>query len=343
VTSLDSIDWFGRAADIPDILLWSVTFGNGEFLTAGSNSVFISRDGSTWTGIQMPTDDYLIATAYGEGNYVAVGTRGTIFSSANGSTWIDRSLDESIGDFYSVSFGNGIFVAVSIRTTEQLQESVILTSFDGSTWNVAKEYPLPVWYITYGNGLFIAVGDSGTILSSSDGSTWEHQSTGTTARLTSAEWGAGTFVVVGEGGTILISVDGCMWNDHSPETGKELYSVVCGADQFMAIGDEGSVYVSLFDNSVANSVGGTLSKSKKIIDFHVSGTKVRFSLSEDFTHAPIDAALFTIAGKKIFSTRIDLSGSAAHQTSFHCAPGRYLMTVAGEGKQRLSMPVTVMQ
>jgi hypothetical protein len=58
--------------------------------------------------------------------------------------------------------------------------------------------------VTYGNGLFVAVGTGGTILTSPDGVNWTVQASGGN-HLHSVTYGNGTFVAVGEGGTILTS------------------------------------------------------------------------------------------------------------------------------------------
>jgi hypothetical protein len=59
--------------------------------------------------------------------------------------------------------------------------------------------------VTYGNGLFVAVGEWGTILTSPDGVTWTARTSGTSNLLYDVTYGNGTFVAVGEWGTILTS------------------------------------------------------------------------------------------------------------------------------------------
>ncbi len=54
--------------------------------------------------------------------------------------------------------------------------------------------------ITYGNGTFVAIGQFGTILTSSDGASWTQRSSGTTEWLNGVTYGNGTFVAVGWGG-----------------------------------------------------------------------------------------------------------------------------------------------
>ena len=55
---------------------------------------------------------------------------------------------------------------------------------------------------------YMAVGDSGTILISSDGTSWTERSSGIANFLQGVTYGNGTFVTVGNGGTILTSSDG---------------------------------------------------------------------------------------------------------------------------------------
>jgi len=49
-----------------------------------------------------------------------------------------------------------------------------------------------------GNGLFVAVGGGGTILTSPDGITWTLQTSGTSNTLYGIAYGNGRFVAVGE-------------------------------------------------------------------------------------------------------------------------------------------------
>jgi hypothetical protein len=59
--------------------------------------------------------------------------------------------------------------------------------------------------VTYGNGLFVAVGNGGTILTSPDGVSWTERTSPTIGGLFSVTYGNGTFVAVGDRGIILTS------------------------------------------------------------------------------------------------------------------------------------------
>jgi hypothetical protein len=52
--------------------------------------------------------------------------------------------------------------------------------------------------VTYGNGLFVAVGKGGTILTSPDGVNWTARTSGTRNDLYGVTYGNGTFVAVGD-------------------------------------------------------------------------------------------------------------------------------------------------
>jgi hypothetical protein len=67
-----------------------------------------------------------------------------------------------------------------------------------------------LWRIAYGNGQFVAVGDSGTsdsdaIMNSVDGMNWIERQSGMEGFLYGIAYGNGKFVAVGTGGTILQS------------------------------------------------------------------------------------------------------------------------------------------
>ena len=67
--------------------------------------------------------------------------------------------------------------------------------------------------VTFGAGRFIAVGDNGRILSSANGEIWSVVSgVPTTARLNNVFYADNRFVAVGEAGTALVSTDnGTTW------------------------------------------------------------------------------------------------------------------------------------
>jgi hypothetical protein len=70
--------------------------------------------------------------------------------------------------------------------------------------------------ICFGNGLFVAVGEQGKILTSRDGQSWMPQSSGVSNDLTSVTYGKpgfgpGKFVALGNRSWVLTSSDGTNW------------------------------------------------------------------------------------------------------------------------------------
>ena len=66
--------------------------------------------------------------------------------------------------------------------------------------------------IAYNNGLYIAVGIDGTLLTSTDTATWSPVYPGTKNTLNCIAYGNGYFVAVGASGTVVYSTDGSVWN-----------------------------------------------------------------------------------------------------------------------------------
>jgi hypothetical protein len=89
--------------------------------------------------------------------------------------------------------------------------------------------------VTYGAGLFVAVGESGAIVTSSNGIDWRNQNSGTST-LRAVAYGDGLFVAVGDDGVILSSTTGVHWTNHESRTSNSLFAVTYGAGRFVALG-----------------------------------------------------------------------------------------------------------
>jgi|GEM_PF-4653266 len=80
--------------------------------------------------------------------------------------------------------------------------------------------------IVYGNGIWVAVGSSGTILTKSGTSAWTKRVSGTTNPFTDVAFNNGVFMAVGYGPTVRTSTDGITWSTKSnPPTGFYLYQI----------------------------------------------------------------------------------------------------------------------
>ncbi|MFF2093341.1 immunoglobulin-like domain-containing protein, partial [Paenibacillus sp. NPDC058174] len=125
-----------------------------------------------------------------------------------------------------------------------LPEYALAGSLD--KWNIQS--PLPTGNqlnsITYGNNMFVAVGFPGTIVTSSDGTSWTNQTSGTTSQLNSIAYGNNMFVAVGATGTILTSSDGTSWTSRTSGIAAMLIGVAYGNGMYVAVGETGTIVTS---------------------------------------------------------------------------------------------------
>jgi Concanavalin A-like lectin/glucanases superfamily len=171
-----------------------------------------------------------------------------------GGQWIGRSVSDDNESWNDITFGNGMFVAVSESGVR------LMTSYDGIEW-----YDQTVggdddsWSsVTFGGGVFVAVGYSGDhrVATSSDGITWGVASAaGNDDLWTGVTYGNGLFVAVGASpGTdrIMTSRDGSTWVVQSVLSANDSwYGVTYGNGLFVAVGDSTGL-----GNSIMTSTDG---------------------------------------------------------------------------------------
>jgi hypothetical protein len=118
----------------------------------------------------------------------------------------------------------------------------ILTSPNGTTWTSRSSGTTQnLRGIAYDGGMWVAVGYGGTILTSPNGTTWTSRSSGTTQNLRGIAYGNGLYVAVGFSGTILTSPDGVTWTSRSSGTTQSLYGVAYGGGMWVAVGGNGTI------------------------------------------------------------------------------------------------------
>ena len=114
----------------------------------------------------------------------------------------------------------------------------------GEEWScVAPTVPDKKLYgIAYGNNKFIAVGQSGTVIISDNGSGWATRTSNTSANLNSIAFGNNTFVGVGSN-TVIVSTDnGTSFLE--TYTAQYLRDVTYGNGVFVAVGYYENIYTS---------------------------------------------------------------------------------------------------
>jgi len=201
---------------------------------------------ATWSLAAMSTSRGQWNTvAFVGGLFVALGHSRDVATSRTGTQWTLHAVPD--GSWSSVAFGNGRFIALSSSGTGRRE----LRSTNGVDW-VGANGPAGSWTgVTFGAGRFVAVGSDGRISTSTDGvdwrTTWEHSR----FDFTSIAYGNGRFIAVDQRqGDDLVSLDGLGWSFYPITTAGQRWSgVAFGDGNFVA-----------FDNSrrdvVASSVLG---------------------------------------------------------------------------------------
>ena len=112
------------------------------------------------------------------------------------------------------------------------------------TWSCPQEIvdDKQLYGITYGNNKFIAVGESGTVVRSDNGSVWDISTSNTTGTLYSVAFGNSRFVGVGYN-TVIVSTDNGTSFTRT-ETSYDFNDISYGNGLFVAVGDDENIHTS---------------------------------------------------------------------------------------------------
>jgi hypothetical protein len=265
VTNYDS-----TSLNCPAIPLQKSEFLNDISLLVGT-SILRSYDGVIWNTVyQSPSkfvnvyydikyfdinnfDGYIVV---GRSDQITAGagtanptieTFSAILLSTDGINWdtILPSLTPNI--LYTVSASSTIMITAGENAT-------IYYGVNGSNWTSATISGSPITDTirssVYSNGKFVLVGDSGTILVSSNGMTYTQitSSSITTSDLSQVIFDGSRFVAVGTNNTIIRSSDGITWSTVSTTTNGNLNYSIVGDDFLHGYGPEELVPGIVSDN-----------------------------------------------------------------------------------------------
>ncbi|KKT08281.1 MAG: hypothetical protein UV86_C0020G0002 [Candidatus Nomurabacteria bacterium GW2011_GWB1_43_20] len=195
--------------------------GFGGLIRGYANAIF---DGNVGIGTTAPGSKLEVV-----GDVISKGTSWTLRTSA-------------IEGWVSVTYGNGLFVAVSNTGLGNR----VMTSPDGIIWTSRVSAANNTWRsVTYGNGLFVAVAVSGTgnrVMTSPDGITWTTRTSAADNQWVSVTYGNGLFVAVavsGTGNRVMTSQDGITWTTRTSAANNAWYSVTYGNGLFVAVSYDG--------------------------------------------------------------------------------------------------------
>jgi Photosynthesis system II assembly factor YCF48 len=235
--------------------LRSIAYGDGNFVAVGTGAdVFGSNASNSNTGGLSPWTrattlpsgfgDDLSSVIYDGARFVALGLNGSIIISTDTLVWTAGMPIAGGKGMNAIAYGNNTYVAVGFGGVIVSNNS----DLSSGAWTLQSSGTnLDLYGVAFVNGVFIAVGSQGTLLTSSDGVTWTPRNSTTTENLWQVAFGANTYIVVGDSGTILSSSDSATWQQVAlGTTTTQSFYAVCFATnaQFVAVGDAGIVAYS---------------------------------------------------------------------------------------------------
>ena len=151
--------------------------------------------------------------------YIACGEFGILATSSDLQTWTIQQITDQgqpIGTINSVEYHSGTYVVVSNSM------GIVATSSNLSTWTVQSLSPTHgqsfngTWYdVVYGNNMYVLVGDTGNIATTTDLSNWSYYKMQQIMDdLKSIVYANSTFVIAANYNTITSS-DGSNWTENT--------------------------------------------------------------------------------------------------------------------------------
>lgn len=193
---------------------------NVRLVAVGAEGVILrSEDGVAWTQTRAGASGQpdLTAVTRSGTTLVVAGKSGTILSSTDAKTWSARSSGTT-ADLHGLASGGGIYVAVGDNGT-------LLTASSSSTWTTETSgTTAALRSVAYGNyaytdgvsdttiDTYVVVGDSGTVLTSTNGgSTWQTVTPFTASNLVAVGYST-RFVALDAAGNSWTSENGLSWS-----------------------------------------------------------------------------------------------------------------------------------
>jgi hypothetical protein len=162
-----------------------------------------------------------------------------------GQNWSTNKTTEA-NTWTSVTYGNGLFVAISSDGTNR-----VITSSDGITWTSQTGAEANAWTsVTYGNGLFVAVSNAvsydslNLVMTSPDGVNWTARTAAEANNWNSITYGNGLFVAVADSqgygdNQVMTSPNGVNWTSQTAAQtaahNSDWRSVTYGNGLFVAV------------------------------------------------------------------------------------------------------------
>ena len=284
ITSPDGTTWTSRTSGVSDGIN-SIIYQNQFIATAGGKCI-TSPDGATWTSaVSMRMQGTAIQICYGNGVYIAISSYGWVSKSEDLMNWTSRSLRGAPVQGGGITFGAGVFTAVfgnqvykttdgttwtagtlwkydikgcvyangkftAIRnaSSSYSDDSAVLESTDGKTWEVVYSFSMGITLvdIVYGNGVYVIMTTAGQVYVSTDGVEWEASNIGEPCKKIKYIESLQKFIALRQVYDMYESTDGINWTSHRVVSSAtpQLNDIDYGNGIFMVVANSGNMYYS---------------------------------------------------------------------------------------------------
>lgn len=255
-----------------------IAYVDGKYylISESPAKVCVSEDLDNWTEYQL-NESYLKPAhiSYGNGIFLITGSAGTTnntyyYYSTDGVNWIPKILNT--GENFSMhsntcKFINNRFVFTTgyrtsrsgqqISSTKQFYETTDGINVTRHDYTIQESNSTATMDIDYKNGMYVSVGELGSIFTSTNLSNWTRRTSGTTLKLVGITYGKGQFVITGDKGTILTSTDGVNWIKQESGTDAYLIRSRYANGMYIACGYNGTILQSIDGVSWTDIDNGT--------------------------------------------------------------------------------------
>jgi hypothetical protein len=237
-------NWSASTPLLSGVQYTSAAFDGGNFLVVGTDgSLFLSGNGRSWSRIaSAPGQINSLIYAGAPYGILGVGNNGDVVSFAGRAYASETQISSTSNLLTGIAVGGGRMVAVGYSGT------AISSGFSTPEWVTGfTGTSNNLNAIAYGNGVYVAVGLGATVLTSPDGLLWTAQNLGATADLYSVAYGPAGFVAIGDSGSsgvIYTSPDGITWTSEPAPATAILVRVIYANNTFIAVGASGTIFTS---------------------------------------------------------------------------------------------------
>jgi len=243
----------GSLAVSPNFLVPTIlTNTDGSLFTNSASSL-----GLIWYSLSAPTkttNEITDVCALGNKFYLVCGSNLLTLNFTNWSGLNTNNVNMLLGGTNWTAVNSSItneLIGITVFTNSILTNGLlvacgdqgkILTSTNGTNWaGAASGVTFGLERVRCLNGRLLVLGESGTVLTSTNGTSWTKISTGVTNWLNDAILVSNTCYVVGNQGVVLTSTNFTNWTNIGTITTKSLDGVATQNGQLVVVGFEGTI------------------------------------------------------------------------------------------------------